>query len=114
MARAVASRKASQNTPMLKTRVTAVPAALSANPGRTVAWAAMKPDATEVAISPTPTTRISPKLRSQDQGKPGRFSRGTSHTELSAFWIALATPRVPSTVRVTPNTSARPRSRGTT
>jgi len=78
-----------------------------ANPGRMFP-PLMKPDSTEVAISPRPTTRISPKLRRYDQGNPGRSAFGTSQTELSAFCMALATPRAPKKVSRIPMTSAGP------
>ena len=68
----------------------------------------MKLDSTEVAISPRPTTRMRPKLRSHDHGNPGRSAFGTSQTELSAFCIALATPRAPRKVSTMPITSAGP------
>ena len=42
---------------------------------------------------PEADDEINPKLRTQDHGNPGRRAIGISHTELSAFCAAIATPQ---------------------
>ena len=98
------SRKDSQNTPTFSTSATATAATVAPGPNSRPA----APDRIVVPIRPRPMTTISPKLRSNAQGKPGRRANGTSHTVLSAFWIVVATPRAPKNVPSRPTTSGSP------
>ena len=59
-------------------------------------------------MNPMPTVSTSAKAQSCDMGKPGRLSRVMPQTSHSAFCIALATPRAPSSSKTAPMTSGRP------
>ena len=106
--RAVASRKPSQNTPMVTSSETTIAPTCAAAPPRTLPALVANPDSTEVAITPSPMDRITPMLRSWFHGKPGRRLYGTAQTLLSAVCTALATPRAPRNVKIRPITSAIP------
>ena len=61
-----------------------------------------------VPMKPTPITMISPALRSQDHGNPGRRAKGISHAELSAFCSEFDTPSAPMKIPIAAMASAIP------
>src|SRR5271170_703337 len=90
MSFAVASRKASQNSPKFSTSDTAMASTDEPAPGRTRPAPAASPDRTVVAMKPVPTTTIKVILRSHDHGNPGRREKGISHAELRAWEIPFS------------------------
>ncbi len=102
------SRNASQNTPALSASETAVVRMYAPTPVNTVPTPPAKPTSVNETSWPIPTARIMPTLRSIEPGKPGRRVSGTSQTVLSAFWMALATPRPPRNAKISPAASAKP------
>ena len=59
-------------------------------------------------MNPMATVSSSARDHTCDMGKPGRLLRGMPQTSQSAFCMALATPRAPSSSKTAPMTRGRP------
>ena len=105
--RAVASRKASRNSPTLRAVESTKAPIRTASPRLP---APPRPESVPVTITVTPSVASSPKLRASAGPKPGRWAYGTFHTPLNAFIAAVATPRAPQRLISSKNAAARMRS----
>ena len=106
--RAVASRKPSQNTPTFSTSETSTAPTVAPTPVSRCPAPPARPDRNVVTMNPMATVSSSASDQTCDMGKPGRLGRGIPQTSQSAFCIALATPRAPSSRKTAPMMSGRP------